>query len=126
MTDQVPNPLHPEKPLKRPLEEEQKEEAHPPQPIFPEDSAITKAEKVERNGAKAKNGSSSSAEATQRTQKEDADRDLEDGPAAKRVKREFHENGKDSKVDTREKIKGIALVKSEYVTTILLMHSGFD
>ncbi|KAM3065900.1 tRNA-dihydrouridine synthase 3 [Clarireedia jacksonii] len=50
MADEVINPVEPSQPLKRPLDGEQLEEAHPPQPILPGDSATTKAEQVERNG----------------------------------------------------------------------------
>lgn len=92
MTDNVPNPLNPEQSLKRPLNGEQKEEAHPPQPIFPEDSAVTKAEKIERNGL-----SSDTPEASERP--------------PKRVK--VDEEGTEAPKDSRDKVKGIALVKSE-------------
>jgi len=51
MDSGVPNPINPEVNLKRPLDGEQSEEAHPPQPILAADSAVTQAEKVERNGA---------------------------------------------------------------------------
>ncbi|KAI9842741.1 MAG: tRNA-dihydrouridine synthase 3 [Sclerophora amabilis] len=44
------NPLEPSSSLEAPPPHTQLEEAHPPQPPFPEDSAVTKAEKVERNG----------------------------------------------------------------------------
>lgn len=114
MADHIPNPVDPEKSLKRPADGEQKEEAHPPQPIFPEDSAITKAEKVERNGIKVEDDSSTLAKtSTKRTNEADADTPMEDAPSAKRVKVETQENDDDMKVDTREKIKGIALVKPE-------------
>ncbi len=114
MTDQIFNPLEPEVSLKRPLEGEQTEEAHPPQPIFPEDSAITKAEKMERNGVKAEDDSSDLGEAAAKKAKtEDHESSLGDGPAAKRIKLESQQNGEDTKIDTREKVKGIALVKTE-------------
>jgi len=92
MDDQVPNPLVPAQSLKRPLEEEQLEEAHPPQPILPEDSAVTKAEKIERNGV---NG--------------------HEEPAAKKVRFTQTEEVADE-VPKRQKVKGIALVKPEWVT----------
>lgn len=100
MTDEVPNPLAPEQSLKRPLEGQQLEEAHPPQPIFPEDSAVTKAEKIERNGA---NGHTADAPAGVAAS---------DEPPPKRVKVEEQEE-EAPKVDTRDKVKGIALVKPE-------------
>jgi tRNA-dihydrouridine synthase 3 len=100
MAGEVPNPLAPEQSLKRPFEGEQLEEAHPPQPIFPEDSAVTKAEKIERNGV---NGHTAEAPAAVEASGE---------PPSKRVKVE--EQKEDApKVDTRDKVKGIALVKPE-------------
>lgn len=102
MSEPASNPLDPEKPLKRPASGEQLEEAHPPQPILPGDSAMTKAEKVERNGA-----------------------DEFEGPSAKRVKREHedtsalatkteHQN-EAPKIDSCDKVRGIAKIKSEYL-----------
>lgn len=111
MTENAPNPLEAEKSLKRPANGEQTEDTRPPQPIFPDDSAITKAEKIERNGFKAENDSSSLAEAPPIYVKtEEHDSSLGEGPAAKKVKLEHSE---DTKVDTRDKVKGIALVKTE-------------
>ena len=43
------NPLNPSEPLKRPLEIDE-QNPNPPQVPFPEDTATTKAEKVERHG----------------------------------------------------------------------------
>jgi len=43
------NPLDPSEALHRPPPSINTEEAHP-QPVFPEDSAVTKAEKLERYG----------------------------------------------------------------------------
>jgi tRNA-dihydrouridine synthase 3 len=109
MSEPATNPFAPEQALKRPLEGEQLEEAHPPQPILPEDSAVTKAEKVERNGENVQEHELESEE-----------------PAAKRVKLGHSELESSSlaqfeagpeteavKVDRREKVKGIALVKPE-------------
>ncbi|KAI9817140.1 MAG: tRNA-dihydrouridine synthase 3 [Pycnora praestabilis] len=45
------NPLEPSMSLRKPPQGTFREEAHPPQPQLPEDSAVTKAEKVERNGS---------------------------------------------------------------------------
>ncbi len=79
----------------------------PPQPIFPEDSAVTKAEKVERNGVTSTEGNLDEQE-----------------PAAKRVKMEDSNEGivkngaKETKVDSRDKVKGIALVKTELVLCV--------
>lgn len=44
------NPLDPESALKPPPPESLREEAHPPQNPYPEDSSVTKAEKFERHG----------------------------------------------------------------------------
>jgi tRNA-dihydrouridine synthase 3 len=109
MSEPVSNPLAPEQALKRPLEGEQLEEAHPPYPSLPEDSAVTKAEKVQRNGENVEEHGLESEE-----------------PTAKRVKLEHPELESSSlaqlkagpeaeavKADRREKVRGIALVKPE-------------
>lgn len=44
------NPLDPEAGLKAPSAGSVREEAHPPQAPYPEDSSTTKAEKLERHG----------------------------------------------------------------------------
>jgi tRNA-dihydrouridine synthase 3 len=93
MADQVPKPPGPAQPPKRALEGEQLEKTHTPLPVLPEDSAVTKTEKVERNGAQ-----------------QDDTRSEE--PSAKRVKLEQSE-AEAPKVDSRNKVKGIALVKPE-------------
>ena len=100
MGEEISNPLAPEQSLKRPLEGEQLEEAHPPQPIFPEDSAVTKAEKIERNGVNWHDGE----EAPVATEVSE--------PPPKRVKVEQRET-EAPKADARDKVKGIALVKPE-------------
>ncbi|KUJ24249.1 tRNA-dihydrouridine(47) synthase [NAD(P)(+)] [Mollisia scopiformis] len=168
MTEKITNPLDPDNPLKRPSNGEQTEVAHPPQPILPEDSAITKAEKIERNGIGAEDNATSLRETTskrakaedsdsemtdvpaakrvklqpqqngqgakvdteigaednfpslrettfKRSKAEDSDSEMMDVPAAKRVKLQPQQNGETAKVDTREKVKGIALVKPEYL-----------
>ncbi|KAH9209702.1 tRNA-dihydrouridine(47) synthase [NAD(P)(+)] [Leptodontidium sp. 2 PMI_412] len=94
MTDNASMPQD----LKRSFENESKPE-YPPQTILPEDSTATKIEKAERNGT-----------TTQEASEE---------PAAKRVKMEQAEgeqNG-DSKSlpDSRDKIRGVAMVKQEYL-----------
>lgn len=104
MADNIPNPLEPSQSLKRPLDGERTEEAHPPQPIFPEDSAVTKAEKVERNGAipdSNKNGE----------------------PAAKKAKIEEQDN-KTAVTDSRERVRGIAPIKAEYVHYVCPITTG--
>lgn len=106
MSEQLSNPVDPEQSLKRSIGLVE-DPANPPQPIFPEDSAVTKAEKVERNGVSSTEGNLDVQE-----------------PAAKRVKMEdpkegVVENGaEEKKVDSREKVKGIALVKTELVLCI--------
>jgi tRNA-dihydrouridine synthase 3 len=92
MADHIPNPVETSASLKRPLEGVQLEEAHPHQPILQEDSAVTKAEKVERNGSIEKPLNS-------------------EGPASKKVKLEGSEEKIQS--DSRVKVHGIALVKPE-------------
>jgi tRNA-dihydrouridine synthase 3 len=106
MSEQLSNPADPEQSLKRSIGLVE-DPASPPQPIFPEDSAVTKAEKVERNGVSL------------------TERNLDvQGPAAKRVKMEGSKEGvvengaEEKKVDSREKVKGIALVKTELVLCI--------
>jgi len=110
MTDPIPNPLEPTQLLKRPLQGEQLEEAHPPQPIFPEDSAVTKAEKIERNG-----NSEDRAPTSKRIRL-----DAEPKPIANVKVEESASNGNkteagsESKTDSRDKIRGIAMIKAEY------------
>lgn len=93
MADSAPIP---EETLKRSLETDVKPE-YPPQTILPEDSAVTKIEKAERNGS---------------IKQEDSEE-----PAAKRVKIEQHEaapNGNGNPAtDSRDKVRGVALVKPE-------------
>lgn len=86
------NPLNPSETLKRPLDSEQ-EVAHPPQPPFEQDSAVTKAEKVERHGF----DHISPVDAT---------------PAAKRAKTEADENSRTLEAPDRK--RGSAPVKVEY------------
>jgi tRNA-dihydrouridine synthase 3 len=93
MTDQ--NPLDPVQLLKRPLDGEQLEEAHTLQPVLPEDSAATKAEKVERNGTIENSDVEDSAE-----------------PATKRIKLDQPQQ-QAPRTNTREKVKGLALIKEE-------------
>jgi len=95
MADNVENPLDPGQSLKRPLNGEQLEEAHPPQPVLPGDSTVTKSEKLERNGT-------AEGEKSQLDSNE---------PAAKRVK--LDAAGDTPRVDARDKVKGVALVKPE-------------
>ncbi|PMD61665.1 tRNA-dihydrouridine(47) synthase [NAD(P)(+)] [Hyaloscypha bicolor E] len=103
MSGHVQNSAEPEQSLKRPIDHFSEEQARPSQPILPEDS-VTKAEKIERNGVNGK--------------AEDLD---EQEPAAKRIKMEdsietVAGNGpEEKKVDSRDKVKGIALVKTEYL-----------
>lgn len=102
MSERLPNPVDPEQSLKRSIGLLSDEQAQPTQPIFLEDSAVTKAEKVERNGTSVTEEHSDTKE-----------------PAPKRVKMEDSvdevvENGHaENMVDSREKVKGIALVKTE-------------
>lgn len=94
-----------EESLKRPLESET-EPTCSPQKILPEDSAVTKAEKAERNGSHY--GTVKNEETFEE-------------PAPKRVKIGQSEVSADQnepcsseiKVDARDKVKGVALVKPE-------------
>jgi len=108
MSEQTANPVDPEQSLKRSIGNVAGEAAPPTQPIFPEDSAVTKAEKNEKNGV---NGKGEHLEGQE--------------PATKRIKMEDQvdsaENGaEDKKVDSRDKVKGIALVKTESVSSLHL------
>jgi tRNA-dihydrouridine synthase 3 len=106
MSEQLPNPADPEQSLKRSIGLVE-DPPNPPQTIFPEDSAVTKAEKVESNGVTLTEGDLDGQE-----------------PAAKRVKVEDSKKGvvnngaEEKKVDSRDKVKGIALVKTELVLCI--------
>lgn len=95
--------MDPSQSLKRPLTAQQTEEAHPPQPILPKDSALTEAEKNERNGAHGGLGEGSE----------------EPEPVRKKAKLEGDTpETTESKDDARDKVKGIALIKPEYVFDI--------
>lgn len=97
--DDIKNPLEPSSSLKRPLDDVVNKPL--PQPILPEDSAVTKAEKVERSGQVAVNGSQ---------------HDITDlaEPAIKRVKLENGEaHAATPRIDARDKVKGVALIKEE-------------
>jgi tRNA-dihydrouridine synthase 3 len=107
MSEQIPKSIDPEQSLKRPIGNHSEEPIAPTQPILSEDSAVTKAEKIIRNGV---NGKGEEFEVQE--------------PAAKRVKMEGQveaatQNGtEDKKLDARDKVKGIALVKTESVSLI--------
>jgi tRNA-dihydrouridine synthase 3 len=107
MSEQLPNPAGPEQSLKRPIGLLSEEQAHVPQPIFSEDPAVTRAEKVERNGVSLKEKALDGQE-----------------PAAKRVKMDDQVDGaagngaEEKKVESRDKVKGIALVKTESVLRV--------
>lgn len=92
MTDQVPPPIEAESSLKRSLEGQLSDEAHPTQSAISENSTATKPENNESNG--------STVESIDIVE-----------PAAKRAKLEGTEKSDQSEV--RTKIHGIALVKSE-------------
>ncbi|KAI9730152.1 MAG: tRNA-dihydrouridine synthase 3 [Claussenomyces sp. TS43310] len=98
------NPAEPSQSLKRPSQ--QVEEGQPAQPIFPEDSALTKAEKIERNGSNVLHADH-----------EEAGDGAE--PPSKRVKVQAEAFEVRESNDRRDKVKGIALVKPEF-----LIHSA--
>lgn len=90
--------------IKRPLEQDN---ILPKQPVLPGDSVMTKAKKLERSGLIDTNGNhfdgTESAE-----------------PESKRVKLDNSKAEVGShKVDARDKVKGVALVKEEYVKKLV-------
>lgn len=91
------NPLEPHQPLKSPADAPNIDrEAHPQQDVFAEDSAVTKAEKLERHGG--------------------PDNDLHESPT-KRIKiNPLVIQGADvNGVTKSERRKGVAPIKSELV-----------
>ena len=95
----IQNSISPEEPLKPELAELEEEVAHPSRPITEEDSAITKAEEIERHGSL--NGNH--------------DLDGPDVPPAKRIKLAPDHgelNGIQSTAPS-ERQKGIAPIKAE-------------
>ncbi len=118
MTDPIPNPVGLQESPKRPLDADQQEAAHPPKPVLLEELATKYSEEIEKNGVKASRETVALEE-----------------PSAKRVKvgepnrslstaeqdRHRGESGADLQAGTvedkmtnsREKVKGIALVKPE-------------
>jgi hypothetical protein len=92
----VSNPSEPTQSLKRPLNGGQLEQAHLPQQALGEDSAVTKAEKVELADTYDLGSSDPSL------------------PPIKRVKLDSDKTDEQQKeVDARNKVKGVALVKEE-------------
>ena len=99
-----PNPLHPEKSLKPTPAAVGEEIPHPAQPLYAEDSATTKAEKLERHALMNRDGSEPAVEA-----------DVEESPA-KRIKLELDRD--QGRVGTHgptpsERQKGVAPIKAE-------------
>lgn len=95
-----PNPLDPSTTLVPPPLDTQLEEAHPPQPPLPEDSAVTKAEKFERHGQIKQTSCTDDIEA----------------PAAKRVK--VHDDASSSEppsINGSGRVKGVVPIKAESV-----------
>ena len=100
MESQVPNAPDPGQSLKRPLEGQQSE-VHSQNPVLSEDTAVTKAEKVSPNGVENEGAHVSSPP---------------ESPSKKRAKVDATGT---PKVDTRDKVKGVALVKAEQVDLLL-------
>jgi tRNA-dihydrouridine synthase 3 len=94
MDTQVPNPLEPNQAIKRPLSHETTLQNSQSQPVLPEDSAVTKAEKVVGSGTEEETTVEEAESPVKR-------RKLNSEPAE-------YPNG-----DARDKVKGIALVKAE-------------
>ena len=99
MDSHDPSQLDPNQSLKRPLEQEQFENAHSPKAVPTEGSAVTKVEKFERNGVNGLDSVTSTP-------------DPAEEPAQKKVKLDVPESAT-PKMDARDKVKGIALVKPE-------------
>lgn len=90
MGDQIPDPLT-EGGLKRQLEDERPEDIHPSQSATTGDPIVVATEATEGNGIQE--------------------------PASKRVKIDQSQQTT-SRVDDRDKVKGIALIKPEWVASI--------
>lgn len=87
--------------LKRPLDVERVDDIYSPQLDTPKDSAATTADKLQSNGVAGVNETHLEASDSR-------------GPAAKRVKLDNGEPEAQSlRVDARDKVKGVALVKEE-------------
>ncbi len=97
------NPLDPDSSLKAPPPEPEREEAHPPQDTYPEDSFVTKAEKFERHGLASEDLGSDG---------------VNQPPPPKRLKLALNEEQATTVLDefhTEKRQKGIAPVKPESV-----------
>jgi tRNA-dihydrouridine synthase 3 len=103
----IEDPSEPTSSLKRPLEQDN---ILLTQPILPRDLVVTKPKKVERSGLIDTNGNHF-----------DGPESAE--PESKRVKLDNSEAELGShKVDARDKVKGVALVKEEYVNKFVHEH----
>jgi hypothetical protein len=102
----IPNPLGPTSLLKRPLGQDI---VPPVETVLPENSVATKAEKVERIGLVGANGDHiHGSEAAE--------------PESKRIKLDNDKSEAESQsLDTRDKLKGVALIKKEYVVKLLFL-----
>lgn len=98
------DPLEPTSSLKRPLEQDN---IMPTQSIIPGDSIVTTAKKAERSGLTDANGNCfDGSESTE--------------PESKRAKLDNRKAEIGSnKVDARDKVKGVAMVKEEYVNNFV-------
>jgi hypothetical protein len=101
MMNDVADPSELAQSLKRPLDVEQVNDTHSPHTIQPKDSAATNTNQVEANGVNGADGIHHEASHSGE-------------PAAKRLKLENGEQEAQShKVDARNKVKGVALLKEE-------------
>ena len=100
MMNDVADPSEPAQSLKRPPDVEQVNDTYSPHTIQPEDSAATNANQVEANGVNGADGIHQASHSGE--------------PGAKRLKLENGEQEAQShKVDARNKVKGVALLKEE-------------
>ena len=107
----IENPLEPTSSLKRPLEQDN---IPPTQPILLQDSAVTKAVKLERNGFH--DTSEKYFKVSESGQRE-----------RKRAKLDNDSAEADShKLNVRDKVKGIALIKEEYVKKYSYTNGSFQ
>ncbi|KAL3425100.1 tRNA-dihydrouridine(47) synthase [Phlyctema vagabunda] len=124
MTEENPAPVEATQSLKRPLDGENTQ-LGVTQPIFSEDSAVTKAEKadIQANGQAA--AAVSEEPATKRARIESTAADVEIA-RVNATKNGGAENGSGN-TGVRDRVKGVALIKAEYlITPVGARNEGID